>query len=111
MTPNQETLSLLDQTGLKTQHFADLIRVAQLVFDPSGGLSGRSVEVDWDSFDMPAEIVENLRQLGQKYQFDSPYIPPVTVWEQLTPATRAWLIENKHDLGMLEEAFPARDED
>jgi hypothetical protein len=82
-----------------------------LIADPSGGLSGREVEVDWESFGISAEIVENLRSLGQKYQFSSPYIKPEILWNELTFETRTWFIKNKKSLGELEESFPARDED
>ncbi len=107
----ENSRQLLEVTGLKQQHFADLVRIAQIVFDPSGGLSGRRIEVNWSSFEMPPGVVANLASLGDRYQFSSPYVVPHVLWEQLTSETRAWLIENKSRLAELEESFPARDED
>jgi len=101
----------IPDAGLRASHFADLVRVAQLVYDPSGGLSGRSVTVDWQSFGLPDAVVIDLKILGQRYQFASPHIPADVIWEQLTPASRKWFIANRTVLAELEEAFPARDED
>ncbi|GEM_PF-522112 len=98
-------------TGIKPTHVADLIRVAQLIYDPGGGVSGKVVEVDWLDYHIPSEVVGNLQFLGQKYQYESPHIPLDEVWEVLTPATRSWFIENKKILWEIEEAFPALDED
>ena len=105
------TLSIPDTTELNAQHFADLIRVAQMIADPSGGLSGREIEVIWETFGVSPTVEVNLRRLGEKYQFSSPYLPPDVIWEQLLPATRTWLLENKRNLADLEEVLPARDED
>ncbi|MBD2185460.1 hypothetical protein H6S82_24935 [Planktothrix sp. FACHB-1355] len=98
-------------TGLRAQHFADLIRTAQLVFDPARGVSGRYLKVDWEKFGIPLEVVENLQSLGQQYQFASPHIPVEDIWEKLTPETRRWFVEKKDYLWQFEEAFPAFDED
>ncbi len=98
-------------TGLKPTNFADLIRVAQLIYDPSGGVCGKFVQVDWLYFGIPEGVVENLRFLGQKYQYESPHVSIDIVWEQLTPETRSWFIGHKNMLWEIEEAFPALDED
>jgi len=103
--------SLLQVTGLKQHHFADLIRIAQIIADPACGLSGRSVKVDWESFGITSAVYSDLLQLGERYLYASPNVSPVILWEQLTPISREWLIENKKMLAVLEEAFPARDED
>ncbi len=110
----QETeaaIQIQTHTGLKPKHFADLVRVAQLVFDPTGGLTGRRVEVDWESFEVPSAVVKNLREIGHRYQYASPYVAIEVLWEQLAPETRSWFMENRNNLGYLEEALPARDED
>jgi hypothetical protein len=107
----EEARQIQQITGLKPQHFADFIRAAQLVFDPAGGLTGRRVEVDWNAFEMSPGVVENLKSLGQRYRYASPHLPVEVVWEQLTPETRSWLIENKNNLWRIEENFPALDED
>ena len=98
-------------TGLAPKHFADLIRAAQIVYAPSGCLSGRMVEVAWEYFGIQQSVVENLQTLGRQYQYASPYVPMAVVWEQLTPETRSWFIENKDELWRMEEFFPAYDED
>ncbi|MGI0485139.1 hypothetical protein ACN4EK_06855 [Pantanalinema rosaneae CENA516] len=108
--PN-ESLQIQQVTGLQPKHFADLIRAAQLVFDPAGGVSGRVVEVDWPQFGISSGVLENLRELGRQYQYASPYVAIDVIWSQLTPETRSWLIENKKELWRLEEIFPALDED
>jgi len=98
-------------TGLSATHFADLIRTAQLICDPGGGVFGRFVQPDWISFGVSPGVVENLRSLGEKYQFELPHIAPEIVWEQLTPESRSWAIENRNVLWQFEELFPALDED
>lgn len=98
-------------TGLKPTHFADLVRAAQLIAQPTGGVASRSVQIDWDILEVPPEVVENLRVLGQKYQYELPHIDPSEIWEQLTPASRAWAIDNRNTLWRFEELFPAADED
>ena len=98
-------------TGLNPTHFADLVRVAQLIYDPSGGISSRVVRVNWLDFGIPSAVVENLRSLGQKYQYESPHVDLDVVWEALTPETRSWFIANKRILWEIEESFPALDED
>ncbi|MGV2828554.1 hypothetical protein [Myxosarcina sp. GI1(2024)] len=98
-------------TGLKPTHFADLIRVAQLIYDPSGGVSGKVVEVNWLDFEIPKKVVANLRLLGKKYQYESPHVSIDLVWDELTPETRSWFIAHKSILWAIEEAFPALDED
>jgi hypothetical protein len=98
-------------TGLRPTHFADLIRVAQLIYDPGGGVSGRVIKVNWMDFDIPEPVAENLRQLGQKYQYESPHVDIDLVWEGLTPETRSWFMANRSILWSIEESFPALDED
>jgi len=112
MTQENDNLFQIQQIQeLKPKHFADLIRAAQLICDPSGGLSGRNVEVDWQELGIPVEVVENLKSLGEQYRFASPHVPLENIWKQLTPESRSWFMENKDDLWQLEEAFPALDED
>ena len=98
-------------TGLRPTHFADLIRVAQLIYDPCGGVASRIVRVNWLDFGIPRRVAENLRFLGKKYQYESPHVSPDLVWEELTPETRSWFIANKSILWEIEESFPALDED
>lgn len=98
-------------TGLKLRHFADLVRAAQLIFDPTGGVSGLTLEVDWSYFGISDSVAENLHQFGQKYQYASPHIPIDIIWEELIPETRSWFIASKETLWQIEEAFPALDED
>ncbi|MGK7948815.1 MAG: hypothetical protein AB4368_08420 [Xenococcaceae cyanobacterium] len=98
-------------TGLRPTHFADLIRVAQLIYDPRGGVASRVVEVHWIDFGIPRRVAENLRSLGKKYQYESPHVSPDIVWDELTPETRSWFIANKSVLWEIEESFPALDED
>ena len=108
---NEESLQIQEISGLKPTHFADLIRAAQLIFDPGGGVSGRNVEVDWQELGIPVDVEENLRAIGERYRYSSPHVPVETIWEQLTPESRSWFLENKDDLWQVEEAFPALDED
>ncbi|MEA5550731.1 hypothetical protein VB713_07035 [Anabaena cylindrica UHCC 0172] len=108
--PNK-SLEIQDIIGLKAQHFADLIRTAQLVFDPAAGLTGRNVEIDWEDFGIPVDVADNLKELGQEYQYASPHLPPEVVWSKLTTESRIWFIENKNSLWRFEEIFPALDED
>lgn len=96
---------------LQPKHFADLIRTAQLIFDPSAGLCSRNLNVDWSRFGIPQDVAENLATLGQEYQYASPHVPVEIVWSKLTPETRVWFMENKDRLWQFEEAFPALDED
>ncbi|MEM8602800.1 MAG: hypothetical protein AAGF24_03050 [Cyanobacteria bacterium P01_H01_bin.121] len=96
---------------LNPQHFADLIRTAQLIYDPSGGLSGRKIEVRWEAFGIPTEVEADLRIFGEQHRFASPYLPPEQVWAELTPLTRAWFLENRRTLWRFEEIFAAYDED
>ena len=109
---NQERVREIQEiTGLRPTHFADLVRVAQLIYDSSGGVSGKVVEVDWLDFGIPRGVAHNLRSLGQQYQYESPHVSMDLVWEALTPETRSWFIANKRVLWEIEEAFPALDED
>jgi hypothetical protein len=108
---HNESLQIQQLASLKPKHFADLIRAAQLIFDPAAGLSGRHIEVDWQEFDIPHDVVDNLKSLGQQYQYASPHIPNDIVWGQLTPETRIWFLNNKDKLWEFEEIFPALDED
>jgi hypothetical protein len=98
-------------TGLRSTHFADLIRVAQLVYDPAGGVSGKVVKVNWMDFEIPQPVAENLRSLGKTYQYESPHVDIDQVWDALTPETRSWFMANRSILWKIEEAFPALDED
>ncbi|ACK66329.1 conserved hypothetical protein [Rippkaea orientalis PCC 8801] len=108
---NNRAVEIQRVTGLQPRHFADLIRAAQLIFDPTGGVAGLKLDVDWSYFGISDSVAENLQQLGQKYQYASPHIPIDVIWEQLNPETRSWFIESKESLWQLEEAFPTRDED
>ncbi|VEP15252.1 conserved hypothetical protein [Hyella patelloides LEGE 07179] len=109
---NKQRIREIQQiTGLRPTHFADLIRVAQLIYDPSGGVSGKIVEVDWLTFGIPRGVAGNLRSLGQQYQYESPHVSPDLVWDELTPETRSWFIAHKSILWEIEESFPALDED
>ncbi|WP_138500808.1 hypothetical protein [Nostoc sp. PA-18-2419] len=104
--------SLLQEiTKLQPKHFADLVRSAQIIFDPTAGVSGRNVKIDWEQFGIPSDVADNLKSLGKQYQYASPHVPADDVWSQLTPETRIWFVENKDRLWQFEEAFPALDED
>lgn len=111
MAESEKSIQIQHVTGLKLRHFADLMRVAQLICDPSGGVPGRHTQVAWEDLGLPSSVVENLRALGQKYRYASPHLAIEVIWEQLTPETRSWMIENRKHLWQLEELFPALDED
>ncbi|HEY9804440.1 MAG TPA: hypothetical protein V6D25_29175 [Leptolyngbyaceae cyanobacterium] len=108
---HDESTQIQQLASLKPTHFADLIRTAQLVFDPAGGVSGRYINVDWQQLGIPDNVVENLKLLGKKYRYASPHIANDIIWNQLTPATRTWFINHKDELWKFEEIFPALDED
>lgn len=108
---NHAALEIQRLTGLQPKHFADLIRTAQLVYDPTSGLSGRLIQVNWNSFGISQTVVEDLRKLGERYRYSSPYVAIEAVWRQISPETRSWFIENRNHLWRLEETFPALDED
>ncbi|WP_414562102.1 MULTISPECIES: hypothetical protein [unclassified Anabaena] len=108
---HNESLQVQQIASLKPKHFADLIRAAQLIFDPTAGLAGRHLEIDWQDFGVPDDVEQNLKALGQQYQYASPHIPSDIIWSQLTPETRIWFLDNKDELWHFEEAFPALDED
>ncbi|MBR8836715.1 MAG: hypothetical protein DSM106950_22530 [Stigonema ocellatum SAG 48.90 = DSM 106950] len=109
---NDKSLQIEEINKLKPIHFADLIRAAQLIFDPAGGVSGRYKKVDWlEDFGIPVHVVENLKVLGQEYRYASPHVPVEIIWSKLTPETRIWFMGNKDELWKIEEAFPALDED
>ena len=108
---NDESLQIQEINKLKPSHFADLIRAAQLIFDPGAGVSGRNRQVNWEEFGIPDYVTENLKSLGQEYRYASPHVPIEKIWSQLTPESRIWFIENKNELWRFEEAFPALDED
>ncbi|MFM7425314.1 MAG: hypothetical protein ACKO7W_10050 [Elainella sp.] len=110
MSDSHSSSQLVPEAGLRASHFADLVRLAQIVYDPSGGLSGRAMAVDWRAF-LPEAVVIDLKILGQRYQFASPHVSPDVIWEQLSPASRKWFIANRTSLAELEETFLARDED
>ncbi len=108
---NDRALAIQELTGLKPVHFADLIRASQLIFDPSGGVSGKYTQVNWESFGIPPNVEKNLKLLGDKYRYASPHLPIDIIWEQLSGETRSWFIANKNTLWQFEEFFPALDED
>ncbi|MCP6757299.1 MAG: hypothetical protein NHB32_00700 [Fischerella sp. CENA71] len=108
---NNESLQIQEINKLKPVHFADLIRAAQLIFDPATGVSGIYRKVDWKEFGIPDDVTENLKALGQEYRYASPHVSPEIIWSKLTPATRIWFFENRDDLWQFEEFFPALDED
>lgn len=108
--PNK-SIEIQDIIGLKPQHFADLIRTAQLVFDPTAGVTGRNVKIDWDDFGIAENIEDNLRILGEEFQYASPHVAVDVIWGKLTTETRIWFLENKDQLWQFEEIFPALDED
>ncbi|YAF96350.1 MAG: hypothetical protein AB3A66_01275 [Nodularia sp. CChRGM 3473] len=108
---HNESLNIQQIASLKPKHFADLVRAAQLIFDPTAGLSGRHIEVDWQNFGIPYDVEKNLKALGQQYQYASPHIPSDIIWSQLTSETRIWFLDNKDELWRFEEVFPALDED
>lgn len=108
---HNESFHVQEITGLKPKHFADLVRAAQLIFDPTAGVSGRNIEVDWHEFGIPHDVTDNLKLLGEEYQYASPHVPVEIIWSKLTPETRIWFIENKDRLWQFEEVFPALDED
>lgn len=108
--PNK-SIQIQEIIGLKSQHFADLIRTAQLIFDPCSGTVGRSLKIDWGDLGIPGDVVDNLKELGQEYQYASPHIPPEEIWSKLTTESRIWFMENKDNLWQFEEILPALDED
>ena len=108
---NENALPIFELSKLKAVHFADLIRAAQLIYDPGKGVSGVLREVNWREFGIPNEVTENLKSLGREYQYASPHVPVEDIWSKLTPLTRIWFFENKDNLWQIEEFFPALDED
>ena len=108
---SDKSREIQEVTGLSATNFADLIRTAQLISDPAGGVSGRFYQPDWDGLEIPSGVVEDLKALGRKYQYELPHIAPESIWEQLTPESRSWVIENRNILWQFEELFPALDED
>ncbi|BAY78958.1 hypothetical protein NIES25_54370 (plasmid) [Nostoc linckia NIES-25] len=111
MPPEHHESLLQEITKLKPKHFADLVRTAQLIFDPTAGVSGRNIKIDWEQFGIPSDVAKNLKSLGQQYQYASPHVPAEDIWSKLTPETRIWFVENKDRLWQFEEVFPALDED
>jgi len=87
------------------------VRIAQIIYNPGGGVSGRVVLVNWLNFGMPETVVTNWYALGQKYRYDSPHVDIDVVWDDLTPETRSWSMAHRSIRWQLEEAFPALDED
>jgi hypothetical protein len=108
---SNKSLQIQEIIGLKPQHFADLLRAAQLIFDPTGGVAGRKLIVDWTEFGMSQRVADNLKEMGEEFQYASPYICTEVVWNKLLPETRIWFIQNKDNLWQFEEIFPALDED
>ncbi|MEM1278543.1 MAG: hypothetical protein AAF827_15680 [Cyanobacteria bacterium P01_D01_bin.6] len=112
MSPNKQRIQEIRQiTGLRPTHFADLIRVAQIIDSPGNGIPGRIIQVDWLDFEMPEAVVGNLRALGDKYRYESPHVDIDLVWDDLTPEARSWFMAYRSVLWRIEEAFPAFDED
>ncbi|MDJ0735953.1 MAG: hypothetical protein QNJ47_18130 [Nostocaceae cyanobacterium] len=112
MPEENEALLIEEITKLKPTHFADLIRAAQLIYDPARGISGIIRNVDWEGeFGIPRDVTQNLQALGEEFRYASPHIAPEIIWSKLTPETRLWFIENKDVLWEFEEIFPAMDED
>lgn len=110
--PNElEKFAIANLSQLKAVHFADLIRTAQLVYNPASCASGIDVQVDWQAFGIPEEVEANLWSLGEEYRYDMPNIPADVIWGKLTPETRIWFVENRNQLWKFEEYFPALDED
>ncbi|MEA5618126.1 hypothetical protein VB711_09800 [Cronbergia sp. UHCC 0137] len=107
----KKSIEIQEIIGLKPQHFADLIRASQLIFDPTAGMTGRNLKVNWEDFGVPDAVADNLKELGQEYQYSSPHIPIEVIWSKLTTESRIWFIENKDKLWQFEEIFPALDED
>ncbi len=97
--------------GIKPVHFADLIRAAQLMYNPASCMSGIDIEVDWEELGVPNDVLENLRVLGYEYRYALPHVAPEIIWSKLNPETRVWFVNNKDDLWKFEEYFPALDED
>ncbi|MEO1298563.1 MAG: hypothetical protein AAFW75_22845 [Cyanobacteria bacterium J06636_16] len=109
---NKQRIREIQQiTGLRPTHFADLVRVAQLIYDPTGGVARRMVQVNWLDFGIQSTVAANLQAIGQKYQYESPHVRIDLVWNELIPETRSWFIANKSILWRIEESFPALDED
>jgi hypothetical protein len=108
---NSEALRIEELYKLKPVHFADLIRAAQLVYDPGKGVTGVEPKIDWNEFGIPDNVAENLELLGKEFQYSSPHAPVDQIWQKLTPETRVWFVENKEKLWLIEESFPALDED
>ncbi|MGB6300448.1 MAG: hypothetical protein WBF90_30330 [Rivularia sp. (in: cyanobacteria)] len=108
---NSEASGIEELYKLKPVHFADLIRAAQLVYDPGKGVTGVEPKIDWNEFGIPDNVAENLELLGKEFQYSSPHAPVDQIWQKLTPETRVWFVENKERLWLIEESFPALDED
>ena len=108
---NSEALRIEELYKLKPVHFADLIRAAQLIYDPGKGVTGIERDIDWNQFGIPDNVAENLQLLGEEFQYSSPHAPVDSIWKKLTPETRVWFVENKDRLWIIEESFPALDED
>ncbi|MGB3653954.1 MAG: hypothetical protein WBA41_22460 [Rivularia sp. (in: cyanobacteria)] len=111
MSQNNNGFSIDELYKLKPVHFADLVRAAQLVYDPGKGVTGVEPKIDWKDFGIPDNIAENLQLLGEEFQYSSPHAPVEHIWKKLTPETRIWFVENKDRLWLIEESFPALDED
>ena len=65
MTDSKRAIEIKKITGLNAGHFADLVRLTQLIFDPTGGLPQRKVEVNWKSLGIPIGVVKNLMAIGK----------------------------------------------
>ena len=60
MTNNNKAVQIQNLTGLSAGHFADLIRITQLIFDPTGGLPHKTVDVDWKMLGISKGVANNL---------------------------------------------------
>ena len=107
----ERSRQILELTGVEPHHFADLVRTAQLVDTPAGGVTGRLIEVDWEVFEISPAVESNLKALGARYRYASPHVTIEVLWEQMLPETRSWLMENRNEMWRIEEVFPAPDED
>jgi hypothetical protein len=111
MSQKDNQLLELELLGIKSVHFADLIRAAQLMYNPASCMSGVDIEVDWEALGVPDNVLENLKALGHEYRYALPHVAPDIVWSKLTQETRLWFVNYKDDLWKFEEYFPALDED
>jgi len=84
---NSEALRIEELYKLKPVHFADLIRAAQLIYDPGKGVTGIERDIDWNQFGIPDNVAENLQLLGEEFQYSSPHAPVAVSYTHLTLPT------------------------